>query len=389
MESPVSAYFVSTTTRRSNSLQTMLDTLKLWSMRSVNILTRKPLCSFNASYVRLKLCFVYFRGSFVVCPILPTDCIIPTYISVSVNMPNLGFPENLFHISYQAIKTPELEFALCVQPVFDYDKPLQFLEWIEFYKLMGVQSFTFYNETIGPKTSCLMRTYAEVVVLNWSPVFTPYVDIPVHSQGTQTNECVLRYRGRSKFLLNVDFDEMIMPSIAANYTEMFEQILEGAGAPPEAQISAFVFRNGFFFKNEFLKETELSNGSNNSTQLDGAMKRKLVISKFIREEELWKPYERSKCIVQPNLVRKAGVHYLLESKPGTFMHTVLPEIGYLHHYRETENKHRVFSKSDVVGSGRLIEKSADRFRDLLARVVLQKLKQHSQLCDLDIDNLLK
>jgi hypothetical protein len=51
-------------------------------------------------------------------------------------------------------------FSLCVQPLFDYNKGWEFIQWMEFHKLMGVSHFTFYNISIGPQVSCVMNSKA-------------------------------------------------------------------------------------------------------------------------------------------------------------------------------------------------------------------------------------
>ncbi len=52
----------------------------------------------------------------------------------------------------------DFKFGLCVQPTFEYDKVFEFIQWIEFNKMMGVSHFTFYNVSIGPRVSCVMRS---------------------------------------------------------------------------------------------------------------------------------------------------------------------------------------------------------------------------------------
>lgn len=59
----------------------------------------------------------------------------------------------------QGIEEPH-KFGACVQPTFNYDRVAAFLEWIEFQKMMGVTQFTFYNMSIGPRVSCVMKSAA-------------------------------------------------------------------------------------------------------------------------------------------------------------------------------------------------------------------------------------
>lgn len=52
------------------------------------------------------------------------------------------------------------DIAICVKPFhFNYDQSLFLMEYLEFYSLMGVSHFTFYNHTIGPHVSCILDHY--------------------------------------------------------------------------------------------------------------------------------------------------------------------------------------------------------------------------------------
>lgn len=51
------------------------------------------------------------------------------------------------------------KFAVCVPPAYDnFDNVVLFLEWLEFYKMMGVGHFTFYNVSTDPSISCVMNS---------------------------------------------------------------------------------------------------------------------------------------------------------------------------------------------------------------------------------------
>lgn len=52
------------------------------------------------------------------------------------------------------------KLAVCVKPFhFSYDQALYLLEYLEFYSLLGVSHFTFYNHTIGPHVDCILQHY--------------------------------------------------------------------------------------------------------------------------------------------------------------------------------------------------------------------------------------
>jgi len=55
--------------------------------------------------------------------------------------------------------------AVCVKPLhFNYDQALYLMEYLEFYALLGVSHFTFYNHTLGPHASCVLQSYQQGLV---------------------------------------------------------------------------------------------------------------------------------------------------------------------------------------------------------------------------------
>lgn len=55
------------------------------------------------------------------------------------------------------------EIALCVKPLHnEFDAGAKLVEFIEFYRLLGVKHFFFYNHTIGEKVQRIIRHYKTV-----------------------------------------------------------------------------------------------------------------------------------------------------------------------------------------------------------------------------------
>lgn len=50
--------------------------------------------------------------------------------------------------------------AVCVQDLHhQFDKHLELITFVEFYKLMGVTRFTFYNTSVTPKVDEVLNHY--------------------------------------------------------------------------------------------------------------------------------------------------------------------------------------------------------------------------------------
>lgn len=61
------------------------------------------------------------------------------------------------------------KIAVCVKPFhFNYDQALYLMEFLEFYALLGVAHFTFYNHTLGPHATCVLQHYIDGDIPNTS-----------------------------------------------------------------------------------------------------------------------------------------------------------------------------------------------------------------------------
>lgn len=61
------------------------------------------------------------------------------------------------------------KIAVCVKPFhFNYDQAFYLMEFLEFYALMGVAHFTFYNHTLGPHATCVLQHYIDGDIPNTS-----------------------------------------------------------------------------------------------------------------------------------------------------------------------------------------------------------------------------
>ncbi|RXG54222.1 hypothetical protein Avbf_17158, partial [Armadillidium vulgare] len=52
-------------------------------------------------------------------------------------------------------------FSVCVQPLFDYNKALWIVEFIEFHRILGVEKFFFYNRSMGVDVENTLQYYVK------------------------------------------------------------------------------------------------------------------------------------------------------------------------------------------------------------------------------------
>lgn len=168
--------------------------------------------------------FKPYGHSFILCELpKPTsvcgdNCFYPAYVSISADLDSKirNNSNNQLYVTYPAQGKPKQQFGLCVKAVYEYENPQQFVEFVEYYIKMGVTSFTFFNASIGLRTSCLLKEVYKnvpdvtVEILPWTLDFEPFASF-YHGQGIQLQECIYRYRGRVKYLVSLDLDELIVP----------------------------------------------------------------------------------------------------------------------------------------------------------------------------------
>lgn len=146
-----------------------------------------------------------------------------------------------------------IKYAACVQPTYDYDNAWQFLQWVEFQALMGVEHFTLYNMSIGPQVSCIIDQYGKegkMSVQNWKSIKS----VPgIHNNGqvVQATDCLARYKNWAKFVVILDFDEYIIPrnnltrDEILNYDDLMKFSLENLEFEGKFPVQ-FQFKSGLF-----------------------------------------------------------------------------------------------------------------------------------------------
>ncbi|OXA46181.1 hypothetical protein Fcan01_19178 [Folsomia candida] len=232
------------------------------------------------------------------------------------------------------------DFAVCVQPTYNYANVAEFLEWLEFYKMMGIGHFTFYNMSIGPRVSCVMKSAAvnaetPITILKWTSPIPDDNVLHLNGQLAQSNDCAFRYRGLSKHIIGVDYDEFLVPNYthARNFGELIN-VLDTLWTSERrtGSLASYQFRMGVFdtsFEN-------FPNSRNNSTPVN-ILKFGLYDFKtyrYVTRLEFVFPFRRrSKLISKPRSVIEPGLHWMDEAVGDEVEFQVPPEFAYLHHIR--------------------------------------------------------
>ena len=118
----------------------------------------------------------------------------------------------------------------------------------------------------------------------------------------------------SKYLMNIDLDEYIVPHSKQTIPELL-----GYLESDDKNIAAFNFQNAFFC-------LQLPDDTNRKYDLR-------VLKKTLRTQSYNPPRKRSKYICVTKNIVEVGIHFVWESERGVNLN-VSPENGTLYHYRQ-------------------------------------------------------
>lgn len=99
------------------------------------------------------------------------------------------------------------------------------LEFIEFYKILGVNHFTFYSDILNREDECLLRRYRNagaVTMLPWHINLMGWKEIWVGNMMASHNDCLYRSMYKYSHVLFVDLDEFIIPRRHDTLRELIE-----------------------------------------------------------------------------------------------------------------------------------------------------------------------
>ena len=116
----------------------------------------------------------------------------------------------------------ETNFTVCLGPLFDYQDENALIEFIEMHRILGVDKFAIYNQSIIANMLPVLQLYSQLKLIDMLPWTLPIdvVDIHYHAQVMMMNDCLYRYMVRSKYIAFIDTDEMIIPREDYTWTEL-------------------------------------------------------------------------------------------------------------------------------------------------------------------------
>ena len=220
------------------------------------------------------------------------------------------------------------QFGVCVAIAFGQLKPDELIEWFELNRMFGVAEFNIYNSTLTSHADKVLRYYVNKGVLNLRQMPPPAANnfsvasIKLASPSS-LNDCLLRNMYRYKYVIALDFDEIIVPKFHATYSGLVRTLNKRYS--PNSSFYSYTFRSAFFLL-DF-----------NETQADSPL---LTVRRRTRTPSRGFLYS-AKSFVDPLSCESIFNHYCFVSfypdpshPGGSRTIDVHPSIALIHHYRQ-------------------------------------------------------
>ncbi|XP_069097888.1 glycosyltransferase family 92 protein F13G3.3-like isoform X2 [Pleurodeles waltl] len=210
-----------------------------------------------------------------------------------------------------------VNFTVCISAMFgNYDNVLQFTQTIEMYKLLGAGRVTIYKNNCSLLIERLLQYYiaegiVEVVPWPIEKYLAPAKawhhsmdakDIGYYGQLVTLNDCMYRNMYRSKYVILIDLDEIILPFKHPDWTSMMYSLQK-----QHPNVGAFLFENHIFPKHVF-SPTE---GFNTSSW--EAVPGVDILKHIHREPDRKDYFNARKMILNPRKVIQISVHSVLKA----------------------------------------------------------------------------
>lgn len=306
-----------------------------------------------------------YSAFFLLCPLPPSMAgETPLWVSVQ-RLNDRSLPRNVLVIHRKDESAPDRrpyedrELAVCVKPIhYEYNKVLQFAEFIELNLALGVSHFVLYNHTVGPDVNCLLERYVSenlVTLLPWELPIVSQREIRTEALFAALNDCLYRTMYRFRWVAMIDLDEFIVPSGNISIPTMLKRL---ESRNPQGRAGAYSFRNAFFY----LQWPDDPVASEDRLPL-------VTLRKTLRKSHLHAHRQRSKCILEPESVVEVGNHFVWEFLAGKTTVNVASSVAFLHHYRVCE-----FGGNDCVNTTSVRDTGVFFWKPRLLEAVIRRMR---------------
>lgn len=232
-------------------------------------------------------------------------------------------------------------FTVCLQPIHNHASNREkfitsFIEFTEISSILGTSVFVGYIYEVDNQFENFLKTYNNIILHNFTlPGIVKYL---IHNNAQQLAllDCFYRHMWTSKYIVNVDIDESIIPTKDQNWADMVTRIQ--ASLINCSEVAELSFKHALFLHN-WCDDTEI--GSNAVNIKNGTSSEIVTVERLrcLRRDTFALNYRvRAKYIANPRYVVFPGIHVVhahMRNKNGRVCQRVYidPSVGFLGHYR--------------------------------------------------------
>ena len=262
-----------------------------------------------------------FQCNLFACPI--PDRIVPWAVSLTTS--KCTEPTHRLLLA-ESVKNHTRNFTMCLPPMFgrsNLEHAQRFIEWVELNRILGANHFTVYNYSIGKDMNHVLRLFEKrglIEIVQWE---LPMDGIYYYAEHAAINDCLLRNRFKSKYVINSDMDEFVIPhkKDTLTWNDMLQYL---------SKESAYSFRSAFFHNPKDVKNIALVD-----KKVPRNISKLITLTNFIRDKEFQRG--RVKYMVNSDSAQRIGIHNAYDLRWGRQL-TVDPSVAFIHHYRTDQIK---------------------------------------------------
>ena len=165
-------------------------------------------------------------GQYYFTCVLPGIKQVPTQVTIAGS--ECGLSTILLPVIYSQKSKWKVEFGICVPISYGNIPRSRFIEWMEMNLLLGVEEIHVYNGTVTKSVIEIFGMYVKekkLFIHEMPPAVKSWTQKGAElGSPASLNDCMLRYMYRYRYIVVVDFDEVIMPRKATNYHDMLTHI---------------------------------------------------------------------------------------------------------------------------------------------------------------------
>ena len=191
-----------------------------------------------------------FRQNLFSCKISVQGTYKPDYVSIVTALQPKPTNAIKIHYPHKPPANEVLEFGHCLSVLYlRGNDPQRIVEWIELMKLMGVEEFNVYASSLNSSVRHVFQNYPAGTAINFNEL--PNVMNDSHrnsmrlSMSSALTDCLYRNMYRYKYIVCTDTDEVIVPLLDDNYSDMIKRINKKHKV--KHPYPSYEFRNVYFF----------------------------------------------------------------------------------------------------------------------------------------------